>query len=68
VPVAVPFQVPVKGSTGPVGAIAPEAGLAAIAFRIEEFDQRSAEIKATATRLRIPRCIEDLGALIASND
>jgi hypothetical protein len=68
VPVPVAVHVPVKGSTGPVGAIAPEAGLAAITFRVEEFDQRSAEIKATATRLKIPRCIEDLGVLIASND
>jgi len=34
VPVAVPAQVPVNGITGPVGAIVPEGGLAAVTSRM----------------------------------
>jgi hypothetical protein len=39
VPDAVPVQVPVKGGTGPVGAIEPDAGAAAVACLMEVFER-----------------------------
>jgi hypothetical protein len=51
VPEAVPAQLPVNGVTGPVGAMVPEGGFAAVAFRVESVANTPAAIRTLKIKL-----------------
>jgi len=51
-PRAVPLQVPVNGATGPVGAIAPEGGVAAVTYRMGNVANATAMISTLKIKLK----------------